>query len=246
MPFEYLPTFSANPLELNLHRISGLAEHFVYFNDDMFLLRPLEPSTFFHSITGLPRTQATELPVCFKDNEVWEYLVANDMCVINNHFSKHSVLLHNFSKFINWRYPVIDNLRTLFMYGFFPKEFYGFKNFHAPAAYRKATFWEVWEKERELLNNTSMNKFRSKEDVNQWLLLWWQVVSGSFLPRRMNTITFAPNESNINRLQQIIQRHMCELICINDPLQCSAPEDLAAKIQEAFEKLLPEKSSFEL
>ncbi|GMO18334.1 MAG: hypothetical protein Ta2A_26630 [Treponemataceae bacterium] len=37
IPAEYLPLFNCNPLEINFHRIKGLSEQFVYFNDDMFL-----------------------------------------------------------------------------------------------------------------------------------------------------------------------------------------------------------------
>ncbi len=40
LPAEYRPTFSSHVIEMNLHRIEGLSEHFVYFNDDMFLLQP--------------------------------------------------------------------------------------------------------------------------------------------------------------------------------------------------------------
>ncbi len=40
---EYLPTFSSNVIEINIHKIQGLTEHFVYFNDDMFINKPLEP-----------------------------------------------------------------------------------------------------------------------------------------------------------------------------------------------------------
>ena len=36
IPKEYLPTFSANPIELNLHRINELEEKFVLFNDEIF------------------------------------------------------------------------------------------------------------------------------------------------------------------------------------------------------------------
>ncbi len=36
IPAEYLPTFHSNTIELNLHRIDTLSEHFVLFNDDMF------------------------------------------------------------------------------------------------------------------------------------------------------------------------------------------------------------------
>lgn len=51
IPEEYLPTFSSHAIEMNIHRIPSLAEHFVYFNDDMFLLRPFE-KRFFRN--GLP------------------------------------------------------------------------------------------------------------------------------------------------------------------------------------------------
>jgi len=42
-----LPTFNSHAIEACLHRIEGLAEHFIYFNDDVFLLRETTPGTFF-------------------------------------------------------------------------------------------------------------------------------------------------------------------------------------------------------
>jgi len=36
-----LPTFNSNAIELQLHRIEGLSRKFLYFNDDVFLGRPL-------------------------------------------------------------------------------------------------------------------------------------------------------------------------------------------------------------
>ena len=36
IPEQYLPTFNCNPIEMNLHRIKGLDEEFIYFNDDIF------------------------------------------------------------------------------------------------------------------------------------------------------------------------------------------------------------------
>lgn len=41
------PTFNARAIEAVLWRIPDLAEHFVYFNDDMFLNAPLTPADFF-------------------------------------------------------------------------------------------------------------------------------------------------------------------------------------------------------
>ena len=42
-----LPTFNSHAVETQLHHIHGLAEHFLYGNDDMFFARPMTPSMFF-------------------------------------------------------------------------------------------------------------------------------------------------------------------------------------------------------
>lgn len=47
IPMEYLPTFNSNAIEWNLHRIEGLADHFVYFNDDIFVINDTRPEDFF-------------------------------------------------------------------------------------------------------------------------------------------------------------------------------------------------------
>ena len=47
IPKEYLPTFNSNTIELNLHRIEELSEHFIYLNDDFFPIRTLKPTDFF-------------------------------------------------------------------------------------------------------------------------------------------------------------------------------------------------------
>ena len=84
MPKDALPTFSSRALEANIHRIPGLAEHFIYCNDDMFFTRPLKAEQFFDEKTGLPRAQFCELPCIFK--EYWTaYTVsfARNMSIIN-------------------------------------------------------------------------------------------------------------------------------------------------------------------
>ncbi len=42
-----LPVFNSHAIEANLHRVPGLSEHFVYFNDDCYIRRPVLPSDFF-------------------------------------------------------------------------------------------------------------------------------------------------------------------------------------------------------
>ena len=49
VPAELLPTFNSAALELFIHRIPGLSEHFIYANDDMFVGSPLTPDFFFNA-----------------------------------------------------------------------------------------------------------------------------------------------------------------------------------------------------
>lgn len=44
-----LPTFNSLSIESMVWRISGLADRFLYFNDDVFLTAPLDPSDVFHN-----------------------------------------------------------------------------------------------------------------------------------------------------------------------------------------------------
>ncbi|MDR1660716.1 MAG: Stealth CR1 domain-containing protein [Desulfovibrio sp.] len=53
IPRQYLPTFNSHVIEAYLHRIPGLAEHYIYFNDDFFLTAPAGAGDFFAS-NGLP------------------------------------------------------------------------------------------------------------------------------------------------------------------------------------------------
>ncbi len=47
LPPEALPTFNSHAIETALHHIEGLSEHFIYFNDDVFVGRPLRVEAFF-------------------------------------------------------------------------------------------------------------------------------------------------------------------------------------------------------
>lgn len=43
-----LPSFNSHAIESQLHHLAGLAEHYLYLNDDVLFARPLRPEAFFH------------------------------------------------------------------------------------------------------------------------------------------------------------------------------------------------------
>lgn len=53
IPEEFLPVFSSNPIEMHIHRIPGLDEEFLYFNDDMFPVGDCKPTDFFREGKGV-------------------------------------------------------------------------------------------------------------------------------------------------------------------------------------------------
>ena len=47
IPETYLPTFSSPVIEMFVHKIENLSEHFVMFNDDFFIINHVNQERFF-------------------------------------------------------------------------------------------------------------------------------------------------------------------------------------------------------
>lgn len=60
IPKKHLPVFNSCTIEMFLPFIPNLSEHFIYANDDMFPMSPLEPTDFFDG--GLPCQVLNEKP----------------------------------------------------------------------------------------------------------------------------------------------------------------------------------------
>lgn len=244
LPVEYRPTFNANTIEMNIHRIDGLSEHFVYFNDDMFILRPMAESSFFAN--ELPCTFGAEVPFSVTGQAgIWQHLIVNDLRTVNTHFNKREQIHKNACKYRSSVYGIKANIRTLAAEKLFPENFLGFQNLHAPAAFLKSTFEEIWRKEPELLHETSKHHFRTSDDVNQWLALWWQVASGAFTPRLVDNVVMGVDDSTIEGLCSIIARQCHDMICLNDPSEKIDFLRLMMRLQNTFQEILPNKCQFE-
>ena len=98
IPKEYLPTFNSHTIELNMHRIKGLSEQFVYFNDDMFLTKNVSEDDFFKN--GLPLDLFALDAIYFSPDSAGAYN-GNDLEIINKHFNKNKQFKkYKFSKYL--------------------------------------------------------------------------------------------------------------------------------------------------
>ena len=243
IPLEYLPTFSANPIELNLHRIKGLSNQFVFFNDDMFIIDKVKEKDFFYR--GLPCDTAILNPHI--SQRIYQtHMEAMDMDIINDHFEKNVSIRKNIFKWFNIKYGK-DNIKTLLLMPW--KNFAGFNHHHGPTSFLKETYEEVWNKEYEALNETCMRKFRTPFDLNQWLIQGWQIASGKFYPRKSSFIkntVINDDAYNNTTVNNYIKRKKYKVICVNDMVQDPNNFEIEKKrLIRSFEDLFPNKSSFE-
>lgn len=243
IPLEYLPTYNSHTIELNLHRIPGLSENFVYFNDDVFLIRPVTPEFFFKN--NKPCDMLALQPVVANPaNPVMSHIFLNNTLVLSKYFNKRENIRKQWKNYYKPGYPLL-----YFGYNFlelaFPL-FSGFYTAHGASALCKTTYETLWEKELVLLNTTCLHKFRHYDDINQYLLREWQKLSGNFTACNVCRHFRYFNIDNDNRkLISAIKKRKTSVLCINDANKSISFETAKMQINNAFAEIFPEKSSFE-
>ena len=248
LPAEYRPAFSANPIELNFHRIKGLSEQFVYFNDDMFLLRPVKESFFFKN--GLPRDQAVMNPV--PTTEIAERgngtriftAFLNNTEYLNRDFAFYSTIRN---APVKWLHPVYgtDAVRNLVLLAW--PRFLGFAEEHLPVAYLKSSYTRAWEADFDILDATSRHTLRNDHDVTQWFIRTRQLAEGNFVPRKRRKDAMFRIHEDQEAMHAAIREQKLPLICLNDDksMEESTFQELKQKLKDDFEVILGEKSTFE-
>ena len=239
IPERYLPTFSARTIELNLHRIEGLSEHFVYFNDDMFLTNPVSGEDFFRN--GKPVGMAA-FSVQNAPEDLYRAVLFNNVRLINRNFDKRDVVKKNLWKYLNPAYGKY-NIRTLLSLPW--SGLVGFYNPHGPSPLLKSTYDEVWEKEGSVLDTTCQKRFRGETDVNQYALLYWQYCKGEFVPYRF-PVAFCRAAKETDRAVKLINDRKLKCVCLNDSASSMENVEKAAyKLRTALEEKFPYVSQFE-
>lgn len=252
IPARYLPTYSARPIEFYLHKIPDLTEHFVYFNDDMFLTAPVKPEDFF--VNGLPVESAIlniNIPPArdvngkaIRKDELYMSALYN-VLAINRHFKKKQVIKSNIHKWFNFKYGT-EQIRTLLLLPW--GDFTGFNDTHYPYPLLKSTFDEVWANEAEALSTACEHKFRMPDDVSGRLMTFWQIASGKFTPRPVKDCKYfgiCDDKDKNQKIYEAIQKKRYKMICINDKVSDGQFEAVRDQLKSVLEMALPETSSFE-
>lgn len=249
IPKDYLPTFSSHPIELNLHEIKALSDYFVYFNDDTFLLSPTVEQDFFRD--SLPCGLAIEGPITPDHDDIFYHILLNNATLLNRHFNR-AVFKRDIRK---KRLSLVDKRAfsmNLLFEAFQRKHFFGFEFSHLPSSFLKKTFIDVWKDDYEYLDQVCRNKFRSIYDVNQYIFLDRQYVTGNFTPypsykygKSFHLDDNPGSRNNIREACDSIRNRKYKMICVNEN-HVNTFAETKRLINEAFEFAFPNKSSFEI
>lgn len=241
IPQKYLPVFSSNPIDLNMHRIDGLSEHFIYMNDDTFIMEPIKREFYFDK-KGRPCQLFESRDLCnYAPEEDFPIINFNNMGLITRNFNKRNVpLKHVF----NWKYGIKANIYNInfLIQPIIPNFYQG----HMPAPFLKSTFIDVWEKEYEYLDMTCQHKFRNYKDVNQWLMQYWQLSKGTFCPSNPMKFSKLYVLGENEEIYKAMKSHKYKILCLNDSEKEINFEVEKERLINTFEILFPDKSSFEI
>lgn len=239
IPAEFLPTYNSVVIERYMYRIPGLSEHFVYFNDDFYIINKVTPDRFFQN--GLPCDIAV-----FDPNPSWSqwYVrIKNNVRLINQHFSKTEVMKRWHDKWFHKSYGMKARWNYLLK---FYRKFITLRVPHNAQPYLKSTFHDVWEAVGKELTETSSNRFRALTDYTPELFRIWQICQGNFTPYNTYRDTkMFPLMVRPKQAVRAIYEQSYSLICLNDNVHIKHYETVIANIDKAFQSILSEKSSFE-
>lgn len=240
IPADYLPTFASRPIELNVHRIEGIARQFILFNDDMFLCRPVPPTRFFKN--GLPRDMARLSLIA---PSTISHTVLNITEILSRRHDRRESMRRHPGKWYSLRYGPVNLLKTLDLSIW--QGWSGLADTHMPQPYLRTTFEDMWTQEHEILDATCRQKFRSPAGVNHWLMRYEQLATGRFTPvsfrdSRLDSL----HQGRIDDIENYIRSQKYSMVCLNDSSLPGDFENIRDRLTRALDAILPKKSSFEL
>lgn len=182
----HLPTFNSRSIISMLWRIEGLADDFVYFNDDMILLRDVAPDDFF------------------RDGKV----VERGHWRMQNEASFVGRLRSWFRPFRSGRVERVGSLDSQQLsarVAGFEKRY--FRLHHNPYPMRRETLAEFFKQRPQLLSLNSRHRFRSNEQfktecVDAHLQL---LREQAIIDNRLQVVQLKPSEQSTSRVRSKIR-----------------------------------------
>ncbi len=216
IPNQFLPQFASQVIESFLYRIPGLANQFIYFNDDMFLGNTTTPTDFFNP-NGHPYMLYTH-SLDYYSNSI-KFLLRN---TTRNSELRHSI--HFFRK--------LCNLPKKAHYGFYKKPL------HQCYPASKTLFESLWNNNdvKKFLLNQANDKFRSYNQLNCFYLMYlygFHQQKAQLKHEPSEIFKELHTEKNVTQHMNRVFSKQPKLFCLNNELD--TPNK---KLEDAFQNSL--------
>ncbi len=191
---QYLPTFNSSSIQTLIWRIEGLSEKFIYFNDDIILIRETRKEDWF--IGDKPVLRGKWLLPPFRK------MIGNGLKVlINKHIRNNKDYLPKISFYLRqWKSAQLIGMKGRYFF-----------HDHIPHPMRIKTLENFFAKNGELLEKTISYRFRDSEQIIAPSLAYHlEILSGNRNFGKLRLGYFHPYYPE-NRMNRRIRR------CMNDP-----------------------------
>jgi hypothetical protein len=219
-PPDALPVFNSNAIESRLSYIPGLAEHFIYLNDDVFVNAPLTPDFFFDAdgkpISYIDRkwTKIYRKIIKKNPNDRWSRMVMNPAVIVEKKTGK--------------KIPLMVGT-------------------HTSSAYLKSDYQKAQDLFEEEMRPTVYSKFRSPDDLTRGLVGLYAYTQGHVTSKDSLDVDpkFSCSPSGLLvmlNMEDLRNLTPC-LFCLNDTQDL--PDEYNWAHTNYLKKRFPKKSSFE-
>lgn len=216
-PAEWLPTFNSHSIESRLHHVPGLAEHFLYLNDDFFLGEACAPSDFFtgNGLAIFFEGEAKVPPPGLHSDPVLgvDAGAVNGQTLIREHFGR-----------------VIDR-----------------KLLHAPYALRRSVLLDAEREFADTFARTGASRFRSTSDVSiasafahHYGWCTGRAVTGTISTKYVNL-----ENAILGRHLQHLRRRRPLTFCLNETEAIPHPDRLEHQLDDFLADYFPTPSPWE-
>ena len=219
MPQICLPCFNATVIEHFLWKIPGLSEYFLFANDDMFINKPVNPSTFFAD-DSLPIIRLTHSRL-----RNWYLLFRKKILGIP--LKNYVQIVRNSAKLVEKRFGI----------------YYDVKTHHNIDAYLKSDYHHVELMFEEEIKKTLSNHIRSANDIQRNLHAYVALAEKRGHPCYVSQKTsFRFHIQNFKHYKKM-EKYSPMFFCMNDSEY--ANENDRKRLTEYLRKRFPKKSIFE-
>lgn len=211
IPAEFLPVFNSCAIEMYLHRIPGLSERFLYFNDDTFPVRPVSEEDLFPG--GKPVVHMSPMLFCLGNN---------------------------------FRSTVRRSSEAARKAAGLRKVPYSLRPQHTVTPMLKSCCEEAFAAAQpDVLR--SMTPLRTNGNCCQYLYSVYTHYKGLTVNKRISNKHFSLALAKMDRIGEFLSDPTHQFVCINDvEMPQEQFERSRLQLLASFDRLLPQKSRFEL